>query len=392
MRSERAEPPPAPLPRANPLLLGHAPAEAQVARWIEEGRLGQALMICGPRGIGKATWAFRIARTLLRQKAPAAAPGAGQGAPPALLLAEPSDSSSAAVPSSPLEENPGDQTFRWVASSAHPDLLTVERRFDEKRGRQLGEIVVDDVRRIAAFLGSSPALGGWRVVIIDAADEMNRNAANALLKVLEEPNKNSLILLVSHQPSLLPPTVRSRCRRIALRPLGDDIVEDLLVRYRPDISPDDRRILVALGEGSIGDALQLSAASGLASWRTLAAALAALAENDSRPLLAYAADPSAGSDPDSFRGIAQMLSWWLRKLAHARAVGPSGQLAMASALQESVPSLRRLAGGTTLDRWLKVWDKTHHLAAQAAAGNLDRKQVLTTVLLDLACEVLPTSP
>lgn len=387
MRSERAEPPPTPLPRTNPLLLGHAPAEAQVARWTSEGRLGQALMICGPRGIGKATWAFRIARTLLRQKAPAA----GQGAFPALLPAEPAGARADAPPA-PLADDPGDQTFRWVASAAHPDLLTVERRFDEKRGRQLGEIVVDDVRRIAAFLGSSPALGGWRVVIVDAADEMNRNAANALLKILEEPNRNSLLLLVSHQPSLLPPTVRSRCRRIALRPLDDAIVADLLVRYRPDLGADDRGVLVALGEGSIGDALQLSAASGLASWRTLAAALDALSRNDSRPLLAYAADPSAGSDPETFRGVAQMLSWWLRKLAHACAAGPSGEPAVASALQESVPALRRLAGGATLDRWLKVWDKTHHLAAQAASGNLDRKQVLTTVLLDLACEVRPNRP
>ncbi|MFO1113836.1 MAG: hypothetical protein U1E35_08285 [Rhodospirillales bacterium] len=120
-------------------------------------------------------------------------PAEGQGAGQGVLL--PAGFSSNAPPrfrALSVEENSDDQTFRWVASAAHPDLLTVERRFDEKRGRQLGEIVVDDVRRIAAFLGSSPALGGgWRVVIVDAADEMNRNAANALLKVLEEPNNNS---------------------------------------------------------------------------------------------------------------------------------------------------------------------------------------------------------
>ena len=389
MRSERVEPPQTPLPRTNPLLLGHAPAEAQVANWISKGRLGQALMICGPHGIGKATWAFRIARALLRQRAPAEEQGAGQGPPPVPLLPE-LPSSAAAAATSLSEEDRDDQTFRWVASAAHPDLLIVERRFDEKRGRQLGEIVVDDIRRIAGFLGSSSALGGWRVVIVDAADEMNRNAANALLKVLEEPNYNSVLLLVSHQPRLLPPTVRSRCRRIVLRPLDDDIVERLLVRYRPTISQADREILVALAEGSIGDALQLTATEGIANWRTLAAAFAALAENDSRPLFACAADPNAGGDADNFRSISHMLSWWLRKLARTCAVGPAGELAIAAALQDSTPVLRRLAGKATLDRWLKVWDKTHHLATQAATGNLDRKQVLSTLLLDLVCEVRST--
>jgi DNA polymerase III subunit delta' len=185
---ETASPPP---PRANPLLFGHEHAEKQLAGWIEEGRLGQALLICGPWGIGKATWAYRIARRLLREGV-VAGQGGGQGdlAGQGFLLAPPP----AAKPVDEAET--ADQTFRWVAASAHPDLLTVERRYDEKRGRQLGEIVVDDVRLIGTFLASSPAHGGWRVVIVDAADEMNRNAANALLKVLEEPGRNSLLLLV----------------------------------------------------------------------------------------------------------------------------------------------------------------------------------------------------
>ncbi|HYN37796.1 MAG TPA: DNA polymerase III subunit delta', partial [Rhodospirillales bacterium] len=263
-----------------------------------------------------------------------------------------------------------------------------------KRGRQLTEIVVDDVRRIGAFLASSPAQGGWRVVVVDAADEMNRNAANALLKVLEEPGSNSLILLVCHQPGLLPATVRSRCRRVVLQPLADDVLDQLIVRYRPDIETGDRATLRALAEGSIGCALQLATADGLAAWRTLAATFAALADGDDRPLLAYAADPPAAGDAEAFRVTAHLLSWWLRTVARVCAAGTADGAAALSlpAPGDSARILQRLAAAATLDRWLKVWDKTQLLAGQAAAGNLDRKQALTTILLDLRREARAPSP
>ena len=358
-------------------MLGHERAEAEIARWIAEDRLGHALLICGPRGIGKATWAFRIARTLLRGTA---ATG-GEGDQASLLGAPPSGTA-------PFQE-PEDQTFRWVASSGHPDLLTVERRFDEKRGRSLSEIVVDDVRRIGAFLAASPAQGGWRVVVVDAADEMNRNAANALLKILEEPGEKSLILLVAHQPGLMPATVRSRCRRVVLQPLPADVLDQLIVRYRPDIQPSGRTVLAALAEGSIGSALELADTHAPATWQTLATMFAALADGDDRPLLALAAEPPAGADPESFRTISHLLSWWLRALVRTAAAGGSDKLeAPLPGLGDGDQAIvRRLACAAPLDRWLKVWDKSHHLTTQAAAGNLDRKQTLTTLFLNVRSEL-----
>lgn len=358
-------------------MLGHERAEAEIARWIEEDRLGHALLICGPRGIGKATWAFRIARTLLRGTA---ATG-GQGDQASLLGAPP--------PSTAPVLEPEDQTFRWVASSGHPDLLTVERRFDEKRGRSLSEIVVDDVRRIGAFLAASPAQGGWRVVVVDAADEMNRNAANALLKILEEPGEKSLILLVAHQPGLMPATVRSRCRRVVLQPLSADVLDQLIVRYRSDIGLSGRTVLAALAEGSIGSALELADTHAPATWQTLATMFAALADGDDRPLLALAAEPPAGADPESFRTISHLLSWWLRALVRTAAAGGSDKLeAPLPGLGDGDQAIvRRLACAAPLDRWLKVWDKSHHLTTQAAAGNLDRKQTLTTLFLNVRSEL-----
>jgi DNA polymerase-3 subunit delta' len=276
-----------------------------------------------------------------------------------------------------------------VACSAHPDLLTVERRFDEKRGRALNEIVVDDARRIGAFLAASPAQGGWRVVVVDAADEMNRNAANGLLKVLEEPGGKSLLVLVAHQPGLMPATVRSRCRRIVLQPLPADVLDRLIVRYRPDISPADRSLLAALAEGSIGRAVELADTDALAAGRTLATMFAALADGDDRPLLAYAADPPAGGDPESYRTLSHLLSWWLRALVRTSATGASenGDALLRGLGDEGKAVVRRLAAGAPLDRWLKVWDKTGHLITQATAGNLDRKQTLSTVFLNVRSEL-----
>ena len=116
--------------------------------------------------------------------------------------------------------------FRRVASGGHADLLVVERAYDPRRRRLRSEIVVEETREIAAFLRRTPAEGGWRVVIVDGADEMNRSASNALLKVLEEPPRRALLLLVAHSPGRLLPTIRSRCRRFPVPPLPPPVIEN----------------------------------------------------------------------------------------------------------------------------------------------------------------------
>src|SRR5512144_2995216 len=261
-----------PAPRANPLLLGHRKAERCVERWIRGGTLPHALLICGPWGIGKSTMAFRIARLLLRR----APTGTGL-----FDVGQPQDANDEGR----TTVDPPDETFRWVASGTHPDLLTIERRFDDKKGRTHTDIVVDDVRRIGSFLSSSPAFGGWRVVVIDAADEMNRHAANALLKVLEEPNSDCLLILLAHRPALVPATVRSRCRRLLLQPLGNDVLRILTARFLPDLPAGDAAVLCSLAEGSIGRILQLAKHDGLVVYRSFRDFLEALANHDRKTLV-----------------------------------------------------------------------------------------------------------
>ena len=166
-------------------------ARASSTLWLA-GRLPHAILLGGPRGIGKATLAFRFARFLL-------AHGDWDGA----AGVEPLNASSRIG----LAVDAQSGVFRRVAAGGHADLLTVERGWDPRRRRLRGEIVVEDTRETAAFLRLTAAEEGWRVVIVDGAEEMNRNAANAVLKILEEPSDRALLLLVSHSPGQLLPTI-----------------------------------------------------------------------------------------------------------------------------------------------------------------------------------------
>jgi len=348
-----------PAPRENPSLSGHEPAEQELLRAFASGRLPHGLLITGPRGIGKATLAFRFARFLLSQ---GAEPGTGG-------LFAPAVPASLALPA----EHP---VFRRVASNGHADLFTVERGIDPKRKRERTEIVVEDTRAIAAFLRLTPAEGGWRIVIVDTADEMNRNAANAVLKILEEPPDRAILILVSDNPGRLLPTIRSRCRRLTLRPPADVVVADLIGRYRPDLSASDRAALIELAEGSIGHALELADEDGLTLHRRLLELLGALPEINGAALHEFAEGVARWGSEDAFRVLAELmpatLARAIAKAARSPGAGEGGEAALA-----------KVIGRRGLDRWVEVWEKIAELFAQADAVNLDRKQVVLNAFFAL---------
>src|SRR6266568_2422644 len=313
MRSGRdgADPPDpaiAPAPRANPELLGHEAAESALRRLTESGRLPHALLLSGPRGIGKATLAFRLARFVL-------ANGGGEGSLGGLF--GDTDASGLAIA-------PDSGTFRRVASGGHADLLTVERAYDPRRRRLRSEIVVENTREIGAFLRLTPAEGGWRVVIVDGADEMNRNAANALLKILEEPPRRALLLLVAHSAGRLLPTIRSRCRRLALAPLPPAIVRQLLMRYRPELPEPQAEALTALSGGSIGRALDLAAAGGVELYDSVLALLARDQGIDPAALHAFADRLARGESEEAYRAVEELVAQLLARVAGAAARGSLG--------------------------------------------------------------------
>ena len=362
---ELAVEPIAPPPRANPDLLGHEAAEAELRRLFDSGRMPHALLLTGPRGIGKATLAFRLARFALAE-------GGGEGVGPSLFGEE--------SPSDGLTILPESGTFRRVASGGHADLFTLERGYD-RRGRLRTVITVDDTREIEKFLHLTSAEGGWRVVVIDGADEMNPNAANALLKILEEPPRRCLLLLVAHSTGRLLPTIRSRCRKMALPALAPVLVRRLLARYRPDLDEEQADAIAALADGSIGRALDLAGAGGVELYQTVLGLLNREVGIDPAALHAFADRLARREAEQSYRAIEDLLGQLLARLAIAAAEGTPGSgfrgdSETAAVLSTETPVLRRLGTRAPAARWAALRGEIEESFARSDGLNLDRKQTI----------------
>tara|TARA_R110000868_G_scaffold21666_10_gene89985 strand:- start:114 stop:1232 length:1119 start_codon:yes stop_codon:yes gene_type:complete len=347
--------------RSNPYFIGHEAAEKSFLDAWTGGRMAHAWLICGPRGIGKAALAYRMARFVMTHGASSEAGADMFGAP--------------AVPET-LQLSAEHPIFRRIAALGHGDFRAVERGWsDSKQTKRKTVIGVDDVRSIGNFLTMTPAEGGWRVVLIDAADEMNANAANAVLKVLEEPPRRALLFLVAHNPDRLLPTIRSRCRRLDLRPLADRQVIALLNRYRPDLNTEDTSALAVLADGSIGRALELADEGGVSLFRDLIALLGSVPKLNITRVHALADKALRG---DVFRTLSGLLSWWL---ARVTSHGARGDI---TSLSEIVPGEHALAEKlvTTVPpaMWAETWLEIGRIAERTLALHLDRKRSLVLML------------
>ena len=341
-------------PRKNDVFLGHEEAEKTILDAWNSKRMHHAWLLCGPRGVGKATLAYRMARFILS--------GGGEDGGAGLFGDSPNG----------LYVDPENPVFRRIAGGGHGDLKVIERKYDEKKKRLQGEITVDSVRTVGNFMSKTSAEGGWRVVIVDAADELNRNAANAILKVLEEPPANALMILVAHHPGRLLPTIRSRCRRLNLGALEEHQVVDLLGRYCPDMDLGDRDALSGLAEGSVGRALQLHEVGGLELYTELVTLIAALPNADVAGQHKFAERFSAADKDASFAAITELLHWWLARMIRFAATGQAPR----EIVDGELPAMQRMAASQPLDQWLEVWEKINELMGATRGLHLDRKQAL----------------
>lgn len=280
--TELDQEPGAPHPRETFAFIGHDGAELALADALGGGRMHHAWLLAGPKGVGKATLAYRFARHAL---------GAKRLGP------------------RPLDCDPDDVIARRVAQMAHPDLYVLRRGLNE-RGKARREITVDDARELGRFFSLAPSEGGMRVAIIDAVDDLNRNAANAILKTLEEPPARSALLLVCHAPGAALATIRSRCRRLPMRPIEDALVSQAL-GSRTDAA------LVALAKGRPGRALALAAQGLDASAMRLDRAAAAIVGGAAASVLEPLYNSMAGEPYERLAATLELASEWTRAAAVA---------------------------------------------------------------------------
>ena len=342
-------------------LMGHEKAEQALLKCWAEKRLHHAWCISGPKGIGKATLAWQFAYFLLEH-------GMSRGDGEAALFDE---TLPAEAPGS-IKIDPESDLFQRLRAGAHGNLMAIERRFDAKAGRERSEIVVDDVRRLSNFFSKTAAQEGWRIAIIDSADELNRNASNALLKLLEEPPQRSIILLIAHSPGRLLATIRSRCQDLPLSPLNEGQTLEVLARYYPDMAGEEAKGLAILAEGAPGVAISLAGEGGLDLYSRMVELLAALPAIPTSRLFALVDDLATRDQPDRPLFFAGILRSWLGRAIRARAAGAE----LREVVQGESGHQTRLLAAIPLDRWIEVWEKMGRLISRTEALNLDRRQLV----------------
>ncbi|SFP67394.1 DNA polymerase III subunit delta' [Tranquillimonas alkanivorans] len=353
--------PGAPHPRETTALLGQQAAEADFLDAFRSGRLHHGWLITGPRGVGKATLAWRIARFLLAQPV-----GDGGGlfndpAPPADRLDIPADH----------------PVSRRVAALSEPGLFLLRRGWDDKTKRLKQVITVDEARKLKGFFALSSAEGGRRVVIVDAADELNPSAANALLKLLEEPPARTTLLLVSHAPARLLPTIRSRCRELRCAPLSSDDLGQALANAGEEPGA-ATATLAELSGGSVGEALRLLHLGGPEIYAEMTTLLRDAPRLD-RPRAIKLADGMAGREAAERFDVALRLADML--LARLARTG-SGLPPMVEAVPGEAELMARLAPSPAAGRdWADLQQSLGARVRHGRAVNLDPASLILDMVL-----------
>ena len=337
----------APHPRHVYSLVGHERAEMEMLSAYREGRLAHAWLIGGREGIGKATLAWRFAR---------------------FVLANPDPAAKAVREARNLHAEPTHPAARLLAGLAHPDFALIRREWQPASKRLATEISVEAVRQGLQVFQLSAAFGGWRVVIVDSAEDLNRNSANALLKMVEEPPQRSLILIVSHRPGQILPTIRSRCRRLRLDPLSQDQIVQAAIGLGAPWSEGGRNAVAAAAkraDGSVREALIRLAPESEGISALVDSIVAGLPRPDPRAVARLADAVSGRAGDEAYRAFHRELYDWI--VTYARDVEP---------------------GSIRVEEIGGLWDRIRDAERETEALNLDRK----LHILALFAEIAATAP
>jgi DNA polymerase III subunit delta' len=329
-------------PREVDQVFGHDGEVSEFTNALVGGRLHHAWLLVGPEGIGKATLAYHFARAALAEGS-----------------------------RSPVDRN--HPVFRKVAALSHPNLLLIRRSWVETSKRYSQWIGVEEVRRLRTFLGHSAGEGGWRVVIVDRADELNQNAANALLKALEEPPPKTLFLLISSAEGRLPVTIRSRARTLRVTALAEEDLEKAvraaLARDGQEADEGTLATAIALSQGSVRRALELVSSAGTELYGDILDGLGALPEIDGARLHRSVDRLAGAANVERLDLYLCLLLGLIERLIRFAATGEG-------APQEEHKLAKRLVSRANLAYWAEAWEALSDAKVEAQALNLDRALLL----------------
>jgi DNA polymerase III subunit delta' len=339
----------APHPRHVYSLIGHERAEAEMLAAYREGRLAHAWLMGGKEGIGKATLAWRFAR---------------------FVLANPDPTAKAVQGALNLHVEPTHSAARLLAGLAHPDFALIRREWQPASKRLATEISVEAVRHGLQVFQLSAAFGGWRVAIVDSAEDLNRNSANALLKMIEEPPHRSLILIISHRPSQVLPTIRSRCRRLRLDPLSEDEIIRAVGGLGPPLSEARHETIAAAAKranGSVREALIRLSPESEGAGALIDSIVAGLPRPDPRAVARLAEAVGGRAGDETYRAFHRDLYDWL--VTYARDVEPrSLRVEEIGGLWDRIRDAQRETDELNLDRKLHILALFAEIAASARRG------------------------
>lgn len=349
-------------------VLGHQKIENQFIEFFEKNKFPHAMIFSGPKGIGKASMAYRLTRFLFKH-------GKEQNTVQDALFG--GDEMQMQISS--LAIAPDDPVFRRVLSGGHADLLVIEREIDTKTGKQDKDLKVDNLRKIEPFLRKTSSEGGWRVVLIDDADTMNRAAQNAILKILEEPPSKVIIILVAHRLGTLIPTIRSRSRLITFDPLSEEEMRDLLLKYgHGGIAGKEFDRLMALSQGSFGNAMELLEGGGLEMLSRLFIILDQAPNWKWSELNTLADELGSAQALPQFLLFSSLLQWLFRQVLFYKA---RGQNALPSYLNHD--ALNHLVCKSSLERLIDISDQLKNHFDRYDFSNLDRRDAVRGAFLVL---------
>ncbi|MGB2293888.1 MAG: DNA polymerase III subunit delta' [Parvibaculales bacterium] len=331
-------------PRLTRILTGHAKPQADFLAALNGGRMPHAWLLTGPKGVGKASFAYLAARLVL--------------------------SGGSATAMSPALES---DDAHLVEEGAHPDLFVLKRDYNPKTQKFRGDIPAEAARDLRQSFNLSAGRGGWRVAIIDSIDELNRYGVNALLKLIEEPPEKCLFLIICHNPGRLLDTIRSRCRMLSFNALDESNLQSIVHGRLEGSDPNEVAASAFLAQGSAGYALMLSEEGGFDLYREMIGVLETAPQLDVEKLHGLAGRFGARAAPEQFAIFCFLLSGWLHRYVRFASTGAGFQPVFEG--EEALVN-RLLGDGLGVEPFVALWEKVEQDSRAVEALNLDKKQAV----------------